>query len=101
MFNPPNGINSKLKGADVVEQAKMLNVGYINRASATPTANFSSIGVSTNDAEFISEIVGASKTNDYLINQKLRNMGLYTKLKNKTIYSAGSLAHADLVKGIL
>ena len=45
MFNPPNGINSKLKSTDVVEQAKMLNAGRISRASSTPTANFSSIGV--------------------------------------------------------
>lgn len=98
MFSPPNGINGALKSPDVVEQAKMLNAGRINRAtSIIGNANSRDIGVYTNSMNSISGV----STNDYLINQKLRNSGLYSKLKNKTIYSTASLGHASLNSGIL
>lgn len=42
-------------------------------------------------------------SNNYLLNQKLRNSGLYSKLKNKTIYSKSEFvrSHSMLNSGIL
>lgn len=44
-----------------------------------------------------------SLSNNYLMNQKLRNSGLYSKLKNKTIYSKSEFVrnHSMLNSGIL
>lgn len=44
-----------------------------------------------------------SLSSDYLLNQKLRNSGLYSKLKNKTIYSKSEFVrnHSMLNSGIL
>lgn len=97
IFGQANAINGALKGPDVLEQARMLNAGRIARANAQmPTTR--GIGISTNSEVYSTP--GAT-TNDYLIDQKLRNTGMYAKLKNKTIYSAGSLPHASLNSGIL
>lgn len=97
IFAEPNAINGALKKPNVVDQAKMLNAGRIASANAQmPSAR--RMGTSTNNAVYSSP--GAT-TNDYLIDQKLRNTGMYSKLKNKTIYSAWSLPHASLNSGIL
>lgn len=98
IFTQPNAVNGSLKGADVVEQAKMLNAGRIASQNKVSAPSTKGVGVSLNNS--IYSVPGAN-TNDYLIDQKLRNNGLYSKLKNKTIYSAGSLAHASLNSGIL
>lgn len=95
-FKEPNGINSRLKSVDVVQQAILANAGNISKATAN-MPNMNTLGVSVNNTVSTS----GTSTNDYLINQKLRNSGIYTKLKNKTIYSASSLPHASLNSNLL
>lgn len=82
------------------------NVGGINSLNESGQINNShgvSAPSSTDFGTSVNNVNNGSKelSNDYLMKQKLRNSGTYTKLKNKTIYSASSLAHASLNSGIL
>lgn len=71
--------------------------GQINTSMGISYPSSTDFGVSINNVD----TRGKELSNDYLVNQKLRNSGMYSKLKNKTIYSADSLAHAGLNSGIL
>lgn len=73
------------------------NSRQINRSAGASEPSSTGFGVSIN------KISGTDRelTNDYSVKQKLRNTGMYAKLKNKTIYSADALAHAGLNSGIL
>lgn len=91
LTNLAQGIHSKLKSQDYE-----LKAGSINDATDqfAPAFNRSKLIQSNGRGNF---------TNDYLMDQKLRNSGLYSKLKNKTIYSQSEFVatHSMLNSGIL
>lgn len=56
-----------------------------------------------NMSDFAKSSSSTKLTNEYLMDQKLRNSGLYSKLKNKTMYSQSEFVtnHSILNSGIL
>lgn len=100
LYTMPNmASKSRLTQPSVDEYNKQYGLGnQIKRFSNAPGVSSTGFGVSINN---ISNNTSVGLTNEYLLDQKLRNSGMYTRLKNKTIYSQSALAHASLNKGIL
>jgi hypothetical protein len=92
LFNP-----NLAPGAIANTQVKQDRIGTIGRQQNMATPSSNDIGAFLNEAS--SNL--PSGTNEYMLKQKLRNSGLYSKLKNKAIFSVESLPHAALNSGIL
>lgn len=96
LFTPPLKSNAKL-----IEGNAGGHSGQASQISSPISGIYpstSDFGTSINN---INVGVTSELSNEYLLNQKLRNTGLYSKLKNKTMYSKSAYEHASLNMGIL
>lgn len=104
-MQPSNASKSVFKTGRPNEDLILGNTANVamnsNKAGEAATFSIGSVSGFGVDKYSLGNLNYGTMSNESLVDQKLRNSGLYTKLKNKTMYSMSSLAHANLNSGIL